>query len=55
MQDLLVALGVDKGAVTVAGTGSDGPYNVADTDTKGNLLPGPATRNRKVVAVLSPA
>lgn len=50
-----MALGVDKGAVTVAGTGSDGPDHVADTDAKGNLLPGPAAHNRKVVAVLSPA
>jgi outer membrane protein OmpA-like peptidoglycan-associated protein len=45
----LVALGVPEDSLTAVGLGSEFPGYVEDHDAAGNLLPGPAAANRKVV------
>jgi outer membrane protein OmpA-like peptidoglycan-associated protein len=50
----LVAAGVAADRITTRGVGSTWPKRVPDLDAKGNLLPGPAARNRLVIVELSP-
>jgi len=48
MQEL-VALGVPDDSLTAVGLGSEFPGYLEDHDAGGNLLPGPAAANRKVI------
>ena len=48
----LVTLGVPASALTAIGLGSEFPGYVQDHDAAGNLLPGPAAENRKVIVTL---
>jgi outer membrane protein OmpA-like peptidoglycan-associated protein len=50
--DELVALGVPASALTAVGLGSEFTGHVTDHDAAGNLLPGPAAANRKVIITL---
>ncbi|MGY1703497.1 OmpA family protein [Geodermatophilus sp. SYSU D00697] len=49
VRDLLVDLDVPAGNLTPDGVGSEFPGYVQDHDAEGNLLPGPAAQNRKVI------
>lgn len=49
IKSLLVELGVPEKRLTATGRGSDCPGYVVDQDSEGNLLPGPASQNRKVI------
>jgi outer membrane protein OmpA-like peptidoglycan-associated protein len=51
----LVSAGVPADRITTRGVGSSWPQRVPDLDAKGNLLPGPAARNRLVILELAPA
>ncbi|SDM18024.1 Outer membrane protein OmpA [Geodermatophilus siccatus] len=48
----LVDLGVPASALRAVGLGSEFPGYVPDHDAAGNLLPGPAAQNRKVIITL---
>jgi outer membrane protein OmpA-like peptidoglycan-associated protein len=50
---VLVSLGVPADRITTEGVGTHWPTHVPDLDEHGNLIPGPAQRNRSVVARLS--
>ncbi|WP_188191199.1 OmpA family protein [Nonomuraea sp. SYSU D8015] len=49
----LVLLGVPRGSITAEGHGAQWPGRVDDLAPDGTLLPGPAARNRKVIARLT--
>lgn len=49
----LVALGAPEGSITTEGRGEQWKGRVDDTAPDGTLLPGPAARNRKVIAELT--
>jgi outer membrane protein OmpA-like peptidoglycan-associated protein len=49
VRDVLVRLGVPEANLTVEGLGSDFPGYVQDHDSGGNLIPGAAAANRKVI------
>ncbi|MGY1690322.1 OmpA family protein [Geodermatophilus sp. SYSU D01105] len=49
VRQVLVDLGVPAGGLTADGVGSEFPGYVQDHDAEGNLLPGPAAQNRKVI------
>jgi outer membrane protein OmpA-like peptidoglycan-associated protein len=51
--DVLVGLGVPRGALTAEGLGSDFPGYAQDHGPEGELLPGPAAENRKVIITLT--
>ena len=49
----LVSAGAPAARITTKGVGSDWARHIPDTDQAGNLLPGPAARNRLVLVELS--
>jgi outer membrane protein OmpA-like peptidoglycan-associated protein len=51
--DVLSELGVPPAALTVEGLGSNFPGYVPDLGVNGELLPGPAAENRKVIITLT--
>jgi outer membrane protein OmpA-like peptidoglycan-associated protein len=52
VREELLALGVPASALTAVGVGSEFLGYVQDHDAAGNLLPGPAAANRKVIITL---
>jgi len=53
VKQVLVSLGVPGDRIATEGVGTHWPTHVPDLDEHGNLIPGPAQRNRSVVARLS--
>ncbi|ANZ38297.1 hypothetical protein BBK82_21745 [Lentzea guizhouensis] len=53
VKSVLVDLGIPGDTITTRGVGTNWPGHVTDTGPGGALLPGPAARNRKVVATLT--
>ncbi|WP_051795042.1 OmpA family protein [Kibdelosporangium aridum] len=53
VKTMLVELGADSNRITTRGVGSSGPDHVPDVGPRGELLPGPAALNRKVVVNVS--
>ncbi|MFI9380787.1 OmpA family protein [Kutzneria sp. NPDC052558] len=53
VKDVLVGLGVPAADLSARGVGSDWPGHQPDTGPDGQLLPGPAGQNRKVVMTIT--